>query len=155
MKSEEVFVASAPYCTRRFGEFEIMVAPSGDINREHIVLTKGDVAGAVNVLCRVASQCVTSTALDAADCDCAGQMDRAMQLIDEAGSGILIYLDQEGRGNGIVSKVQAMNGKCKGLDTFAAVEELGLPADNRDYKEAAQIIHALGPESISLLTNNI
>jgi len=155
MNYEEIFAASAVYQTRRFGEFKIMVALGNDINREHLVLVRGDVADARDVLCRVASRCVTSTALDASDCDCSGQIDRAMRLIDRADRGILIYLDQEGRGNGIVNKVKAMNGKRRGLDTFEAVEELGLPADNRGYKEAAQLIHALGPMSIALLTNNI
>jgi GTP cyclohydrolase II len=122
-----------------------------------LVLVKGqvtDVGTGPPALCRVASACVTSTALDADDCDCAGQNQTALELIDRDGAGILVYLDQEGRGNGLAAKIEALNGKAAGLDTFAAVEALGLPADARRYETVPLILDALGVPAIRLLSNN-
>ena len=119
-----------------------------------MVLAKAVTPDAQVVPCRVASKCVTSTALDALDCDCAAQNAYALSYINRAGIGIFVYLDQEGRGNGLAVKILAMNGKAAGRDTFSAVEELGLAADVRKYEDVPKIIDAMGVRSISLLTNN-
>ncbi|MDH3294553.1 MAG: GTP cyclohydrolase II [Acidimicrobiia bacterium] len=153
-----VFAASAPFRTIHHGRFQISVTNAEVAGGRHLVLVKGRVAdvppGQPAVLCRIASACVTSTALDADDCDCAGQNHVALARIDREGSGVLIYLDQEGRGNGLVAKIQALNGKAAGLDTFAAIEDLGLPADARHYGAVPRILEALGVTSVRLLTNN-
>ncbi len=149
-----VFAASAPFRTVHHGRFRILVTDDRLTGGQHLVLVKGRVTDQAAVICRVASACITSTALDADDCDCAGQNRTAFDLIDAEGAGVLIHLDQEGRGNGLVAKIQALNGKEAGLDTFAAIEALGLPADNRDYSSVATILEALAVPSIRLLTNN-
>ncbi len=149
-----VFAASAPFRTVHHGRFRILVTDDQVTRGQHLVLVKGRVTDRPGVLCRVASACITSTALDADDCDCAGQNRAALDLIDTEGTGVLIHLDQEGRGNGLVAKIQALNGKERGLDTFSAIEALGLPADNRDYADVARILAALRVPSVRLLTNN-
>ena len=131
-----------------------MVTDPTMVSGQHLVLVKGQVTDQPAILCRVASSCITSTAFDAADCDCAGQNRVALDLIDGEGQGVLVHLDQEGRGNGLAAKIQALNGKEAGLDTFTAVERLGLPADNRRYDDVPIILAALDVPSVRLLTNN-
>lgn len=149
-----VFAASAPFRTVHHGRFQILVTDDRVSSGQHLVLVKGRVTDQPGVTCRVASACITSTALDADDCDCAGQNRTALDVIDAEGMGVLIHLDQEGRGNGIVAKIRALNGKEAGLDTFAAIEALGLRADNRNYADVALILDALRVPSIRLLSNN-
>lgn len=149
-----VFAASAPFRTTHHGRFRVFVTDERVTSGQHLVLVKGRVTDQPAVLCRVASACITSTALDADDCDCAGQNRTALDLIDAEGMGVLIHLDQEGRGNGLVAKIRALNGKEAGLDTFSAIEALGLPADNRDYDDVTRILRELQVRSIRLLTNN-
>lgn len=149
-----VFAASAPFRTRHHGRFRILVTDDRVTRGRHLVLVKGRVTDQPAVACRVASACITSTALEADDCDCAGQNRTALDVLDTEGMGVLIHLDQEGRGNGLVAKIQALNGKEAGLDTFSAIEALGLPADNRDYTDVARILHELRVTSVRLLTNN-
>lgn len=149
-----VFAASAPFRTVHHGRFRILVTDDRITSGQHLVLVKGRVTDQPAVACRVASACITSTALDADDCDCAGQNRTALDIIDTEGMGVLIHLDQEGRGNGLVAKIRALNGKEAGLDTFTAIEALGLPADNRSYVDVARILGELGVPSIRLLTNN-
>ncbi len=149
-----VFAASAPFRTVHHGRFRVLVTDDRVTGGQHLVLVKGRVTDQPAVVCRVASACITSTALDADDCDCAGQNRTALDIIDAEGMGVLIHLDQEGRGNGLVAKIRALNGKEAGLDTFTAIEALGLPADNRDYGDVARILHELQVQSVRLLTNN-
>jgi len=149
-----LFAASAQHQTVRFGTFTVHVTAPDRCDGTHLVLVKGSVAQAPDVVCRIASSCVTSTALDSAECDCHPQLDEAMRQIARRGRGILIYLAQEGRGLGIVNKVRALANKNRGMDTFAAVEAMGLAADIRRYDDAVQILHALAPASVALLTNN-
>ena len=151
---EPVFAARAPFLTRTYGEFTLAVTSPQRTGGEHLVLVKGEVSGRENVLCRVASACVTSTAFDAADCDCAGQLRSALDFVARDGTGVVIYLDQEGRGHGLATKIRALRGKAEGLDTFQAVERLGLPADARDYSDVPLILSELSISSIRLLTNN-
>jgi 3,4-dihydroxy 2-butanone 4-phosphate synthase/GTP cyclohydrolase II len=154
----DLFSAEATHVTRRFGRFRIFVTKAGvdpSVSGDIIVLVRGEVRDGEGVLCRVASSCVTSTALDSAECDCDEQMQAALGRIQDAGQGVLIYLtDQEGRGHGLTTKVRALRNKNAGLDTFAAVEALSLPADIRDYASVAPILEALDVRSVVLLTNS-
>lgn len=153
-----LFAADARHVTRRFGDFRIRVTHARmdrAVPADVIVLTRGDVSGGDAALCRVASACVTSTALDSAECDCDLQTDAAMERIAAANRGLLIYLtNQEGRGHGLQLKVRALVNKNRGMDTFAAVEALGPPSDVRSYDAVPPILDALGVHSIALMTNS-
>ena len=146
--------AEAQHVTRDYGTFTVHVATYD--GAEHVVLVRGDVSGREHVLCRVSSACVMSTALGSAECDCSGQVTAAMDRIaNDPDGGILIYLlNQEGRGHGLKWKVRALKNKNDGMDTFAAVEELGLEPDVRDYTMVPAILDELGVRSVTMLTNN-
>ncbi len=135
MRSDErdLFFAEAVHKTQSHGDFTIFVTDPLVAPGEHLVLVRGEVRSAHNVLCRVASACVTSTALDSAECDCVEQLQTALEMIAAADRGVLVYLSQEGRGHGLGIKIKALAKKNEGLDTLEAVEALGLPADLRDY----------------------
>ena len=147
-----VETARAHHQTRRFGDFEIVVFQNVRTTVEHIVLSRGPLAGPV--LCRVQSQCRTGCELDAIDCDCRDQLEMSLRMIDDEGSGLLVLLTQEGRGHGITTKIRALANKNRGMDTFEAVERLGLRADVREYWEAADILEQLGATQVRLITNS-
>ena len=158
MSSTHLFAAQATHVTRRYGRFRVLVT-NGGVERAVpdgiIVLVRGDVRDGERVLCRVASACVTSTALDSAECDCGQQIDAALTEIGHADRGVFVYLtDQEGRGHGLITKVRALAEKNRGLDTFAAVEAIGLEPDVRTYDALAPILFELGVRSVVLLGNN-
>jgi 3,4-dihydroxy 2-butanone 4-phosphate synthase/GTP cyclohydrolase II len=138
--------------TRSNGTFKVYVADHH--SGEHVVLVRGDVHGRQGVLCRVSSACVMSTALGSAECDCKDQLSAAMDLIDAHGGLVIYLLNQEGRGHGLTWKVRALRNKNLGLDTFAAVERLGLASDVRDYIVVREILDELGVGSVELVTNN-
>lgn len=154
----ELFSAEATHFTQRFGAFRIFVTKAGvdpSVPGDIIVLVRGEVCDGEGVLCRVASSCVTSTALNSAECDCNEQLQAALGRIQDAGRGVLIYLtNHEGRGHGLTTKVRALRHKNAGFDTFTAVERLGLVADVRDYASVAPILDALDVISVVLLTNS-
>lgn len=155
---DRLFGAIAEHVTARYGAFDLHVTadvPTLGVPANLIVLVRGDVDGQHNVLCRVSSACVTSTALGSIECECALQIDAALARIHAADRGILIYVtDQEGRGHGLATKVRALANKNRGLDTFAAVEELGLEPDVRTYDAVGPILEALGVRSVVLLSGN-
>lgn len=138
----------------RHGEF-ILHYYSNDIDdKEHIALVKGDVANRENVPVRIHSECFTGDVLGSRRCDCGEQLAMAMHMVSEANAGILIYLRQEGRGIGLLKKLQAYNLQDKGLDTVDANIHLGHLADEREYSVAALMLESLQVKSIQLITNN-
>ena len=136
------------------GEFVLHFYSNTLDDKEHIALVKGDVANRENVPVRIHSECFTGDVLGSRRCDCGEQLAMAMQLINEAGFGVLIYLRQEGRGIGLLKKLQAYNLQDAGMDTVDANIHLGHLADEREYNIAALMLENLQIKSIKLMTNN-
>ncbi len=136
------------------GEFVLHFYSNTIDDKEHIALVKGEVANRENVPVRIHSECFTGDVLGSRRCDCGEQLAMAMQLINEAGFGVLIYLRQEGRGIGLLKKLQAYNLQDAGMDTVDANIHLGHLADEREYNIAALMLENLQIKSIKLMTNN-
>ncbi len=122
--------------------------------QEHVALTMGDLTDGSPVLARIHSECLTGDALFSQKCDCGPQLQAAMQVVQQAGRGVIVYLRQEGRGIGLINKIRAYQLQDQGLDTVEANVALGLPVDARDFTLAKHIFEHLGVKEVKLLTNN-
>lgn len=138
----------------RYGVFSAVAYGDASTGEDHLALIKGDVSGRERVLVRIHSECVTGDALGSLRCDCGQQLRKAMRLIEREGTGVLLYMKQEGRGIGLLNKVRAYRMQDQGMDTVAANVLLGFEPDERNYDAAAHMIRDLGIRSVVLLTNN-
>lgn len=153
MKAQLEDLVQTPLPTEH-GEFILHYYSNTIDDKEHIALVKGDVTHRENVPVRIHSECFTGDVLGSRRCDCGEQLAMSMQLIEEAGYGVLIYLRQEGRGIGLLKKLQAYNLQDQGMDTVDANIHLGYLADEREYSIAGLILESLQIKSIKLMTNN-
>jgi 3,4-dihydroxy 2-butanone 4-phosphate synthase/GTP cyclohydrolase II len=136
------------------GDFDLHLFRETNTGKEHLALVKGDIDETEPTLVRVHSSCMTGDIFGSCRCDCGPQLQKAMQMIEEEGKGIILYMNQEGRGIGLTNKLKAYKLQEEGLDTLEANIKLGFKDDERDYGIGAQILRALGIRKMRLMSNN-
>jgi 3,4-dihydroxy 2-butanone 4-phosphate synthase/GTP cyclohydrolase II len=136
------------------GDFDLYAYTQRSNGAQHLALVKGDLSGPEPVLVRVHSSCITGDIFGSCRCDCGPQLHQAMEQIDREGRGAIIYMNQEGRGIGLLNKLKAYKLQEAGRDTVQANEDLGFRGDERDYGVGAAILRDLGLRQLRLLTNN-
>jgi 3,4-dihydroxy 2-butanone 4-phosphate synthase/GTP cyclohydrolase II len=138
----------------QYGDFELIAFEQKDTGQEHLALIKGSWEPGEPVLVRVHSSCVTGDIFHSMRCDCGEQLQKAMEMIDQEGRGVIIYINQEGRGIGLINKLKAYKLQEQGLDTVDANVKLGFKPDERDYGVGAQMLRNIGVQKMRLMTNN-
>lgn len=138
----------------KHGDFELIAFEQKDTGQEHLALVKGKWQPGEAVLVRVHSSCVTGDIFHSMRCDCGDQLQKAMEMIEEEGRGVIIYINQEGRGIGLLNKLKAYKLQEQGLDTVDANVKLGFKPDERDYGVGAQMLRDIGVHKMRLMTNN-
>jgi 3,4-dihydroxy 2-butanone 4-phosphate synthase/GTP cyclohydrolase II len=137
-----------------YGDFQLRAFKDQSNDQDHLVLTKGTWTEEEAVLVRVHSSCLTGDIFGSCRCDCGPQLHKAMELINQEGKGAIVYMNQEGRGIGLLNKLKAYKLQEEGLDTYEANEKLGFKADERDYGIGAQMLRAIGIRKMKLMSNN-